>query len=248
VTANAVEDARALAEGGAHGVMLENFGDVPFHPDRVPAVTVAALTVVASAVGRAVGLPLGINVLRNDALSALAVAAAVGARWIRVNVLCGARVTDQGVLQGRAHEVLRRRRDLGLDDVLILADVDVKHSAPLGAPRPLEEDVRETLQRAGADAVVVSGSGTGAAPEPERVNRARRAAGEAPVLLGSGLSVDNAAELLAAADGAVVGSSLKRGGRLEAPVDPLRVRELVRVVAALPPRGGDGSDDVPAER
>src|SRR5690242_19836277 len=91
-----LRDAEALAAGGVHGLMMENFGDVPFYPGRVPAHVVACMTALAAEVRRAVDLPLGINVLRNDGLSALAVAHAVGAQFIRVNVLCGARVADQG--------------------------------------------------------------------------------------------------------------------------------------------------------
>src|SRR5690606_13240725 len=113
------------------GLMLENFGDTPFYPRRVAAHTVAAMTAIAVEVRRQVDLPLGINVLRNDGLSALGIAAASGADFIRVNVLSGARVTDQGIVQGIAHDLLRERRWLGAESVKILADVNVKHSAPL---------------------------------------------------------------------------------------------------------------------
>ena len=108
-----LRDAQLLAEGGVNGLMIENFGDTPFFPGRVPAHVVAHLTAIAGEVRRCVpNLPLGINVLRNDGLSALAVAHAVGADYIRVNVLCGARVADQGLLQGIAHELLRLRAEL----------------------------------------------------------------------------------------------------------------------------------------
>src|SRR5688572_29159924 len=105
-----LKDAEALADGGVHGLMLENFGDVPFHPARVPAHVVAHMTAVAAAVReRFPELPLGINVLRNDGQSALAIASAADAAFIRVNVLCGARVADQGILQGIAHDLMRDR-------------------------------------------------------------------------------------------------------------------------------------------
>src|SRR4051812_32160574 len=138
----ALRDAAALHEGGAHGLMIENFGDVPFYPGRVPAYVVAHMTAIAAEVRTRVALPLGINVLRNDGLSALAVAHACGAEFVRVNVLCGARVADQGLLQGIAHDLLRERLLLGATagDLKILADVDVKHSAPL-APRELIDEV-----------------------------------------------------------------------------------------------------------
>jgi membrane complex biogenesis BtpA family protein len=109
----ALRDAGALRDGGVHGLMIENFGDVPFYPARVPAYVVAHMTAIAAEVRSRVALPLGINVLRNDGLSALAVAQACGAEFIRVNVLCGARVADQGILQGIAHDLLRERSLLG---------------------------------------------------------------------------------------------------------------------------------------
>src|SRR5688500_11931771 len=134
-----LRDAQLLAEGGVNGLMIENFGDTPFFPGRVPAHVVAHMTAIAGEVRRLVpNLPLGINVLRNDGLSALAVAHAIEADYIRVNVLCGARVADQGILQGIAHELLRLRVELRADAIKIFADVDVKHSAPL-AERPLAD-------------------------------------------------------------------------------------------------------------
>src|SRR5688572_18655907 len=142
-----LRDAEALVSGGVHGLMLENFGDVPFYPGRVPAHVVARMTAIACEVRRHFPqTPLGINVLRNDGCSALAVAHAAGAQFIRVNVLCGARVADQGILQGIAHDLLRERAVLGASAVRIFADVDVKHSAPLAA-RPLADEVADTLHR-----------------------------------------------------------------------------------------------------
>ena len=139
--------------------MLENFGDVPFYPGRVPAHTVAFLTVLAAEVRARFTVPLGINVLRNDGLSAIAVAVAVGASYVRVNVYTGARLADQGILEGEAHEITRYRRMLS-SNVQIWADVAVKHSAAIG-DRALEDEVEDTVQRGLADAIIVSGSGTG---------------------------------------------------------------------------------------
>src|SRR6266536_252615 len=132
IRAAMLRDAELLVEGGVHGLMMENFGDTPFFPGCVPAHVVAHITALAAEVKRRFPqMPLGINVLRNDGLSALAIAHAVGALYIRVNVLCGARVADQGLLQGIAHELLRLRAELRAEAIKILADVDVKHSAAL---------------------------------------------------------------------------------------------------------------------
>lgn len=226
-------DADALAQGGVHGLMLENYGDLPFYPDRVPAHVVAHLTALACDIRHQFPqLPLGINVLRNDGRSALAVAHAAGAQFIRVNVLCGARVADQGILHGIAHDLLRDRALLGAGkSVRIFADVDVKHSAPL-APRPLEDEVSDTLDRGLADALIVSGSGTGRATDPGHVAAARAAAkGKAPVFVGSGVAARSLHEYLPHADGFIIGSAFKAGNDPLQRIDVARVRELLAALA-----------------
>ncbi|MEZ4387613.1 MAG: BtpA/SgcQ family protein [Candidatus Krumholzibacteriia bacterium] len=226
-------DLQALQEGGIEAVMVENFHDVPFHPERVPAATVAALAVVAAELKRqAPGLALGINVLRNDAEAALAVAAAVGAQFIRINVHVGAMVTDQGPLVGQAHRTLRRRRELGLEAVGILADIRVKHAAPL-APRGLADEARDLRLRGLADGLIVSGAATGAAADPADLVVLRDALPDCPLLVGSGVTLENLPAYVDLADAVIVGTSLKAAGR----VDPTRVRALVAALS----RGKDPS-------
>ncbi|MXW12596.1 MAG: BtpA/SgcQ family protein [Synechococcus sp. SB0662_bin_45] len=225
VEAWALADARAYASGGAAAVLVENFGDHPFFPHQAPPETVAAMGRIATAVVRAVPLPVGINVLRNDGAAAMAVAVASGARFIRVNVLSGAMVTDQGLIQGCAAQLLRQRRLLAADDVAVLADVLVKHALPL-TPLPVGIAVQDTLERGGADGVIVSGDSTGTPVDPEILHQARHAAKGAPVLIGSGFGPATADHLGPLCDGVIVASALKRDGQLCNPVDPQRVAQL----------------------
>jgi membrane complex biogenesis BtpA family protein len=222
-----LDDAAALVEGGVDGLLLENFGDTPFYPERVPPQVVACMTRVGQEVRQRFNVPLGVNVLRNDGCSALAVAHAVGAAFIRVNVLCGVRVTDQGLIQGIAHDLLRQRVRLHASDIRILADVNVKHSAPLGPARPVRQEVVDLIERGGADAVIVSGEGTGAPADPAELAQVKQAAGETPVLVGSGVTAETIRALLTYADGAIVGTSLKVDGVTVNPVDPKRVHALI---------------------
>ncbi len=221
-----LKDAEALAGGGIDGLLLENFGDAPFYPGAVPPATVAQLARLALEVRKRFNLPLGINVLRNDALAALSIAAAADAQFIRVNILSGARLTDQGIIQGQAHELLRLQRQLEAQAVKILADVDVKHSAPLAA-RPLEEETADLVQRGGADGLVVSGSATGQPTSRNDFTTVKQAAAGRSVFVGSGISAANVAGFVGLADGLIVGSSLKANGDVHQPVDPLRVKELM---------------------
>jgi membrane complex biogenesis BtpA family protein len=225
----ALRDAEAIVEGGMDGLLVENLGDAPFFPTDVPPITIASMTAVATELRRRFELPMGINVLRNDSRAAMAIATASGASFIRVNILCGARVTDQGVISGQAHLLLRDRRQLGADAIQIWADVQVKHSGPL-APRPLQDEVVETLLRGQADAVIITGPSTSRAASVRELSDAKQAAGESPVLVGSGVTADNLHQWKPLADGYIVGSSLKENGQIDRPVDPAAVR---RFVAAL---------------
>jgi len=222
IARRAADDGRALAGAGFDAAIVENFGDAPFFAGRVPAVTVAAMTACVLAVREACpALALGVNVLRNDAEAALSIAAVAGAAFVRVNVHAGARVTDQGVVEGRAAETMRLRRALGAR-VDVWADVDVKHSAPL-APRPPEREAEDLVARALADAVLVTGEGTGRAVDGAKLRAVRAAvAGRAPVLAASGATESTLAELAACCDGVIVGSALRDGGVAGGPVDAAR--------------------------
>ena len=229
-------DARRLAEGGVDAVMVENFGDAPFYPDDVPKHVVASVTRAATAVREAVDVPVGVNVLRNDSLADLAVAQAVGADFVRANVHTGARVTDQGVIEGRAHEVMRERERLDAD-VKLLADHDVKHSAPLGTESFLAESMADGVERGLADATVVTGVGTGRGvdlSDLEAVVTRRDEYGlDTPVFVGSGVTSDTVGEILETADGVIVGTALKRDGDVSQPVARDRVEELVAAADAV---------------
>ena len=221
----AEREATALASGGVDAIVVENFFDAPFAKGEVDPVVVSAMTLVVHRLMSLVSLPIGINVLRNDARSALAIASVVGGQFIRVNVLTGVMVTDQGTIEGCAYELLRYRRTLG-SDVKILADVLVKHALPL-APTHLTQAVRDTIERGLADGVILSGRATGSPPNREDLELAKAAAGDTPVFIGSGADWENIGSLLSAADGAIVSSSLKRHGRRENPIDPIRVSQFV---------------------
>jgi hypothetical protein len=240
---SAMRDAARLVEGGVDGVLVENYGDTPFAPGRVPAVTVAAMAIVVRRLVESLRCPVGVNVLRNDGRSALEIAAASGARFVRVNVLAGVAVAGEGLLRGMAHELLRARRALGAD-VAIWADLRVKHAAPLAA-RPLEVEARELVERAGADVVVLSGGATGTAPDRAFLDAVRRATPSSPRVLGSGLTAQNAGEIVPLVDGAIVGTSVKEGGETSRAVSPERVRALVAAVA-LARRGPDAPRRGPA--
>lgn len=242
IRTRALEDAQRLEAGGIDGIIVENFGDAPFYPNDVPSHTVAEMSALTTDLTSAVDVPIGINVLRNDADAALSIAAAAGADFVRVNVHVGTAATDQGVLEGRAHETLRLRDRIDTD-AAILADVHVKHATPVG-DHSIEQAALETADRGGADGVIVSGPGTGtetALDDVERVAEVLSKHERVPVLVGSGVTSATVADCLeAGADGVIVGTALKVGGETTNPVSSERVTDLV---SATRSNGRPSADD-----
>jgi len=224
----ALRDARALSDGGVDGILIENFWDAPYRKERVSPMTVASMAVVAREVARDVEIPIGVNVLRNDALAALAIAKAVGGSFIRVNVYVEAVVTDQGVIEPCAYRVQMAKKAYQASDVKVFADVHVKHGTPL-AQRPVDVVAEEALKRGLADAVILTGPSTGTPPPLEDLLSVRKKLPQASIMVGSGCNPENVGELLEVADAAIVGSYF-RGGDLSAPVSEERVREFMAKV------------------
>lgn len=213
----AFQETQLLTMCGFDGVIVENFGDAPFYPGAVEPITIAAMTMCLRAAREAAkNVFLGVNVLRNDADAALAIAVATNADMIRINVHTGARVTDQGVVEGMAHRTLRTRKALGAERVKLFCDVDVKHSAAL-APRPIAEEAHDTADRGLADALLVTGSGTGRPASGEHLESVCRAS-TVPVYVASGITIETL-PALRAAHGFIVGSALRKSGRAGDPID-----------------------------
>ncbi len=226
----AAREASTLQEAGFDAVVVENFGDAPFHAITVEPHTVAAMAQCVRAVVAACRIPVCVNVLRNDAIAALAVAATAGARAIRVNVHLGVYATDQGMIEGRAAETVQYRQRLGAD-VAIWADVHVKHAQPISQP-DIALAAEELVDRGRADAVIVSGSTTGRSADLDDLRSVKGAVPQCPVFVGSGVTAQNVREYLELCDGVIVGSDLKRDGRANHPLDDDRVKRFVAAARA----------------
>jgi len=226
IIAQACTDALHLSESGFDALLMENFGDAPFRATTVDAHTVACMTVVGRAVRQAVSLPIGINVLRNDATAALAIATTCDAAFVRVNVHCGVYATDQGIIEGRADETLRYRNRLN-NNTAIFADVHVKHASPLRA-QPISMAAEEVAYRGRADGIIVTGTGTGKPTCIEDVLRVREAVPDRPIFVASGATINKVHDLLAIADGIIVGTAIKENGQTTAPVDRARAEAFFK--------------------
>ena len=225
-------DGQALLDGGVDGLIVENMWDLPYYAGSdVQLEAVAAQAVAARQIREMAEVPVGVNVIHNGWEAELAIAVAAGLDFMRVCILTGARLWDTGDLdRGCAAHLLRRRKELGAEHVKLFADVDKKHSVPFPG---LDLEVHiEWTEFYRADALIISGRMTGAAPPLEKVRRAREAAAR-PVLMGSGTTAENIGEFLRYADGAIVGTSLKVDGVAENPVDAGRVRRYMAAVRAV---------------
>ncbi|SFO68846.1 hypothetical protein SAMN04488056_1116 [Cohaesibacter marisflavi] len=230
IYAAAVKDAKTLAEGGVDGIMIENAGDMPFsRPEDIGYETVAGLTAACEAVRAAVDTPIGITCVANGAIPGLAVAKAVGAKWVRVNQWANAYVANEGFLNGASSQALRYRANIGAKDVAILADVHVKFGAhAITADRTITEQATDA-EWFDADVLIATGQRTGSPTQPEEVDQVR-AGTHLPVIVGSGLSPEQVPALMSVADGAIVGQWLKKDNVWWNPIDPERVERLMTAV------------------
>lgn len=222
----ALVDGRALREAGFDAAIIENYGDAPFTAGPLPPASVAAMAVAARAVRDETGMRIGINALRNDSLAALGIAAASGATFIRVNVHTGVYATDQGMIEGQAHETLQYRKQLGAR-IAIFADVAVKHARPISEP-DLARAARDAAYRGLADALIVTGPATGEPADLDEIRRVAAAVPDRRIFVGSGATIETVASLLTAAGGVIVGTGIKVAGKTENPIDAQLAGEFVR--------------------
>ncbi len=226
----ALVDAEILCKAGFKGILIENLGDMPYYPTKVPQETVAGMTAIIQQLKTMVlneypEVRLGVNVLRNDAIAAIAIAKAVKADFVRVNVLHGAMVTDQGIIESNAHEVVRYQKKLRGEEVKMLADAQVKHARSM-VNFSLKEEIKDITERSLADGIVISGERTGTAPSMEKIREAKKAT-HLPIIIGSGLGLENMEKYLPEIDGYIVGSSLKEGKELGRPISEKLAKEFM---------------------
>ena len=232
IAASAVREAVLYRDAGVDAVAVENMHDVPYLRGSVGPEIVAAMAVIGLEVKREARLPTGIQILAGANTEAVAAAHAAGLDFVRVEGFAFAHIADEGWIESSAAELLRYRRKIGAGRVQVWADVKKKHSShavtsdvSLGATAEAAEFMR-------ADAVIVTGSVTGAPPRVEDVREAK-AHCRVPVLLGSGIAPENISEFYDEADGFIVGSYFKEGGHWANAVDGRRVERLTGAVRRL---------------
>ena len=240
IVESARQEAQLYLEAGVKCLMIENMHDVPYTRGGVGPEIVAAMTMVAQAVRAEVDLPIGLQILAAADLEALAVAHAAGLDFIRTECFAFAHIADEGIMESNAAKLLRYRRAIGATEVQVWADIKKKHSSHSWTADLSLGDVAEAAEFMGAETIIVTGTSTGRPPTPADVEEAR-ARCQLPVFVGSGVTLENAADFLAVSDGMIIGSYFKQDGNWSNGVDPERVRMLMVEMTRLQPGAGQES-------
>lgn len=229
----AIEEAKILQEAGVDGIQVENMWDIPYlKGSDIGYETVAALAVGVNEVSNQVHIPVGAECHMNGADAALACAVAGSAKWVRVFEWCNAFISQSGYIEAVGGKLARKRSSLKADDIFFLCDVNVKHGSHfIIHDRSVEEQAMDVTAQ-GGDVIVVTGFDTGMPPTVERVNSCKKVI-DLPVLLGSGVTNQNARQLLECADGAIVGSWFKEDGYWKNKVDYNRTSAFMKEVESL---------------
>lgn len=225
----ALADLHAMQNAGVDAVIVENFCDHPAGTKLEPE-QMAALTAVATVVAREATIPVGIDAAFCDPMSSLAIAVAVGATFIRVPVFVDTVVTSDGIVKPCARELQRYRKLLGAENIALLCDIQTKHTFMLSSAISIEESALMATE-CGADALIITGAHTGSASPLETIRRVREVT-KLPLIAGSGVNAQNAADQLSLVEAAIVGSAMKPHGKAEEPIDEALAAKLMQSVKA----------------
>ena len=233
ITEIAINEALKLQNAGIDGLQIENIWDYPYlRGSDIGHETTTIMAVIASKIKESVDIPIGINCHLNGGMKALAIAAAVEAKWVRVFEWVYAYVSHAGILEGIGGKLSRYRSFLKAEDIKFFCDVNVKHGSHfIISDRTIADQARDA-ESEGAEALIVTGFETGKSPTSEKVKEFSRNV-QVPVFLGSGTDIANVSALLKYADGAIVGSYFKEGNNWKRPVDGKKAEEFMKVVKKL---------------
>ncbi len=222
-----VEDARAdlaaLQAAGFDAVMFGNENDRPYEFD-VDRASTATMAYVIGQLRSEISVPFGVNVLW-DPISSIALAAATGAAFVR-EIFTGTYASDMGPWTPDAGAAMRYRNRLGRDDLAMLYNVSAEFADSLDR-RPLADRARSAVFSSIPDAVLVSGQITGEAAAMSDLDAVKAVLPDTPVLANTGVKHDTVADVMAAADGCVVGSALKIDGDTWNAIDPDRAADFM---------------------
>ena len=224
----ALSDLEHYARAGVDAIVLENSHDLPYIKPPLPARAVEVLKRVAVEVRRRFAGPVGLQVLEAANQTALEIAHGADLDFVRVEGYVFAHVGGAGLIEGCAGRILRRRKELGCEHIQVFGDVKKKHcSHALTGDLDILDEVKQA-EFFLVDGVIVSGARTTEPPMLAELRRVKKHA-RVPVLIGSGMTLKNIKTYYPLADGFIVGSAFREGGRFLGPLEPGRLEAFMKV-------------------
>lgn len=240
VVQKALKDIEALQGGGIDGILIENWKEFSTG-EFVSAETAKNFTQVVVRLSKYIEVLFGINVLNNDYKVAFSVAAATGASFVELDVFVDRvrsdfqnnqnAIDNPFVIDPNPREIMDYKKNIGADDISLFVFVQPKHYIMLEKDKTIEKSTQQAIEK-GASGILVT-KATGFAPTLDLIKRAKSVAGDIPVGIGSGFSVENAEEYLSVADFAIVGTSIKVDGVTDNSVDLERTKRLMKTVSKI---------------
>ncbi|MBT3253705.1 MAG: BtpA/SgcQ family protein [Candidatus Marinimicrobia bacterium] len=232
IAAQAVKEAKILTECGMQSIALENMHDVPYLNREVGPEIIASLTRICSDVRAVTNLPLGLQILAGANQAALSIAQAAELQFIRAEGFVFGHMADEGLLQSDAGNLLRFRKQIGAEDIMIFTDIKKKHSSHAMTSDVSLEDTVEAAEFFLSDGAIITGTHTGKPVNQEELSRVYANA-QLPVLVGSGVTPEGLSYIFDVADAFIVGSYFKQEGNWKNDPDPLRIEALVQARQSL---------------
>jgi membrane complex biogenesis BtpA family protein len=229
---NAISDAKILEHEGVDAIIIENMHDRPYLNRSVGPEIVAAMTAVSCELKKVTSVPLGIQILAGANKEALAVALAAGIDFIRAEGFIFGHLADEGMMNSDAGQLLRYRKQIGAEHIKIFTDIKKKHSSHSISKDISIEETAKAAEFFLTDGVIVTGNATGEKPSLDDVRMVKKSV-HVPVLIGSGIDLNNIQKYWDYSDGFILGSSFKKAGIWENKVDLERVRKIMTKINQL---------------
>lgn len=229
---NALNEASIYCKCGIDALMIENMHDVPYLNRNVGSEITSLMSIILYEIKKAYKVPLGIQILAGANKEALSAANSAGADFIRAEGFVFAHIADEGMFNSDAGEILRYRKQINADNVLVFTDIKKKHSSH---SITADTDILETAKAAEfflSDGVIVTGGATGKEPSLEEIKAVKKNL-KIPVLAGSGITEKNVDQYIEYCDALIIGSYFKKNGLWSNPIDPDRVRSFMKKVKVL---------------
>jgi uncharacterized protein len=227
----AKKEALIYKKAGVDAIAIENMHDIPYLKNHVGPEITAAMSVVGYEVKSVSSLPSGIQILAGANREALAAAKASGLDFIRAEGFVFAHVADEGIIESNAGDILRYRKQIDAENVMIFTDIKKKHSSH---SITADTSISETAHAAEfflSDGLIVTGVATGTEASIEEITSVKKSV-KIPVIVGSGVTFDNV-EKYFAADALIIGSYFKKGGYWENDVDAEKTKKFMQKVGKL---------------